>query len=150
MKHLVLLLFALMCCTSALAQRDSRYHYEGANSGTYGESRRRIQCSNCGEFYPAGVQHMCLKNEGSSSSSSSSSYPTDGSDVSDAVADGYLVGNPELLINQTGIKPQATTDEEEGESNSSQRKSKNDEDDDSWIWGLVIAGGLGLLWLKNR
>lgn len=60
MKHLVLLLFTLMCCTSALAQRDSRYHYEGANSGTYGESRRRIQCAPTVEnFIPQGCS-ICV------------------------------------------------------------------------------------------
>ena len=89
MKHLLLLLTALVCFLTASARRDPRYHYEGANSGTYGLSNKRIQCSNCGEFYSAGSQHMCLKHD-AGGSSSSSSYPTDGSDVSDGEADALL------------------------------------------------------------
>ena len=147
MKHLILLLTACVCFLTASARRDPRYHYEGANCGTYGLSKKRIQCSNCGEFYSAGSQHMCLKHD-AGGSSSSSSYTTDGSDVSDAVADGYLAGNPELLINQTGIRnpsPDAESDEEVAE-----RASDDDDDNtDVWIGGAIVVVGI-IIWLKSK
>ena len=143
MKHLLLLLTALVCFLTASARRDPRYHYEGANSGTYGLSNKRIQCSNCGEFYSAGSQHMCLKHD-AGGSSSSSSYPTDGSDVSDGEADALLAANPDLLINQTGIRNPAPNEEE--------AESASDDDDDNtdaWIGGAIVVVGI-IIWLKSK
>lgn len=144
MKHLLLLLTALVCFLTASARRDPRYHYEGANSGTYGLSNKRIQCSNCGEFYSAGSQHMCLKHD-AGGSSSSSSYPTDGSDVSDGEADALLAANPDLLINQTGIRNPAPNEEE------AESASDDDDDDntDAWIGGAIVVVGI-IIWLKSK
>lgn len=147
MKHLILLLTALVCFLTASAQRDPRYHYEGANCGTYGLSKKRIQCSNCGEFYSAGSQHMCLKH--GSESSSSSSYTTDGSDVSDAEADAYLAANPDLLINQTGIRNTAQNAETEDEATERSSDSDDDDNTDAWIGGAIVVVGI-IIWLKSK
>ena len=64
--------------------------------------------------------------------------------MSDGEADALLAANPDLLINQTGIRNPAPNEEE--------AESASDDDDDNtdaWIGGAIVVVGI-IIWLKSK
>lgn len=144
---------------------DHGYIYISRSSGTYGVTRDKKKCPMCGDYYCVGESHVhrCPYCSGDNSSSSSSSYDDEGdfatTESTDPIDDGQVrvrgefADDPTMAIHKTGFMPQnqqSQSDDVQASVNEKAGKWKKKKESNTWIWVVVIIGGVVVfMWLKD-